>query len=94
VSFPWLTSNLSGSPAAAAARVEAQRRDLRDRAALYFRLGYTPAAAIARLTAAVAWEHDPSSRAGGRHRRPAGLSDAAIAELVQATFARRPSGPL
>jgi hypothetical protein len=91
VTFPWLTPNLTGSPAGAAARLEAQRRELRDRAALYFRLGYPPAAAIARLVAAVAWEHDP---AGGAHQRPDGLSDASIAELVHATYARRPSGSL
>lgn len=92
MSFPWLTPTPASSRGADA-RLAAQLRDLRDRAARYYRLGYPAEAAIARLAAAVAWEHDPASRAGA-HRRPAGLSDAAIAELVRATYARRPSGAL
>lgn len=88
VSFPWLTSNLSGSAAGAGRRVEQATRDLRDRAALFARLGYSAAAATARLQARVAWDFDPPSRSGGPHVRPAGLSDAAIAQLVTETFAR------
>lgn len=92
MTFPWLVSRTGGSPDGAARRLATQLRELRDRAALYFRLGYTADATTARLVAGVTWEHDPSSRAGGPHHRPAGLSDAAIAELVRETFARRPSG--
>ena len=92
MSFPWLTRT---TPTASAdARLAVQLRELRDRAALFFRLGYTADAAAARLSARVAWEHDPESGAGGAHRRPAGLSDAEIAQVVRETYARRPSGEL
>lgn len=95
MSFPWLTTpSPSYAPSAADARLAAQLRELRDRAALLFRLGYTQPQAVARLAAAVAWEHDPPSSAGGPHRRPAELSNDALAELVRATYARRPSGAL
>ena len=62
---------------------------LRDRAALLARLGFTPAAATARLTSAVAWDFDPPSAHGGPHRRPAELGDAAIAALVDDVFKRQ-----
>jgi hypothetical protein len=68
--------------------VEQATRDLRDRAALFARLGYSAAAATARLQARVAWDYDPPSKHGGPHARPAGLSDAAIAQLVTETFER------
>jgi hypothetical protein len=90
VSFPWL-DRTPPSTRGAAARLAAQVRELRDRAALYYRLGFTAEAATARLVASVAWEHEPS---GGAHRRPAGLSDEAIATAVRETYARRPSGAL
>jgi hypothetical protein len=94
VTFPWLVSTPSRSAAGATARLDAQLRELRDRAALFFRLGYPAEVATRRLCALVAWEHDPASKHGGPHRRPAGLSDAAIAEAVRETYARRPSGSL
>jgi hypothetical protein len=81
VSFPWLISNLSGSPEGAKRRLDQATRDLRDRAALFARLGYTAAAATQRLQARVAWDHETTTR-------PGGLSDAAIAQLVTETFAR------
>jgi hypothetical protein len=92
VSFPWLTSNLSGSPAGATRRVEQATRDLRDRAALFARLGYSAAAATARLQARVAWDYEPPSKRGP-HVRPAGLSDAAIAQLVTETYQRHAPRP-
>lgn len=89
MTFPWLVPTASRSAAGAAARLESQLRELRDRAALFYRLGYSAEVATKRLCARVAWEHEPAS-----HRRPSGLSDAAIAEAVRDTYARRPSGSL
>jgi hypothetical protein len=79
VTFPWLEPNRPVSRANA--RADAQLRDLRERAALFYRLGYTAEAAIARLTARCAWEHGE-------------LTDAVIAKEVNDTYARRPSGNL
>jgi hypothetical protein len=90
VDFPWLDRTRSRS-GGAAARLAASQRELRDRAGVYFRLGFTADAAAARLAAAIAWEFDPPY---GAHKRPAALSDAAIAAAVRETFARRPSGVL
>ena len=87
MSFPWL-DRTSPTKQGAAARLDAQLRDLRDRAALYFRLGFTAEAATRRLVAMVAWEHDPAPR------RPDGLSDLAIAAVVKEMYTRRPSGTL
>ena len=88
MSFPWLDSDLHGSPAGAAARLDQATRELRERAALLARLGFSSAAATGRLQAQVAWDFDPSSRAGGAHRRPDGLSEAAIAALVTEVYQR------
>ena len=65
--------------------------ELADRAGTMFRLGFTQAAATARLTARVAWEYDPAAKSGA-HERPDGLSDAGIAKIVAETYARRPGG--
>ena len=94
MTFPWLVPTASRSSAGSAARLAAQLRELRDRAALFYRLGYSADVATKRLCALVAWEHDPQSSTGGPHRRPTGLSDAAVAEAVRETYARRPSGTL
>ena len=66
--------------------------ELADRAGTLFRLGFSQAAATARLCARVAWEYDPASRHGGHHLRPAVLSDAAIGKIVAETYARKPGG--
>jgi hypothetical protein len=84
MSFPWL-DRTPVAPAGADSRLAAQLRELRDRAALLYRLGYTADAASARLCATVAWEHETQ-------RRPDGLSDAEIGKVVQETYGRRPSG--
>jgi hypothetical protein len=76
-------------PGGAARRVAIAQAELRDRAALLARLGFTPAAAAARLTAAVAWDFDPPSSHGGPHRRLAELGDAAIAALVDGAYRRQ-----
>lgn len=86
MSFPWLQSNLGGSPAAAARRLAVAQAELRDHAALFARLGFTAAAAAGRLHARVAWDYDPS---GSAHRRPAGLDDAAITALVDDVYRRQ-----
>ena len=65
--------------------------ELADRAGTLFRLGFTQSAATTRLTARIAWEFDPPSK-HGPHKRPDGLSDAAIAKIVADTYARRPGG--
>ncbi len=79
--FPWLDPNLGGRQGAR--RLDAALRELRDRAGVYYRLGFTREAASARLAAAVAWEFE--------HARPTQLSDVAIAALVGETYARRPA---
>jgi hypothetical protein len=91
VSFPWLeTPNASGAGSAkgASTRLDHATRDLRDRAAMLARLGFTAAECTRRLQARVAWDYEPASRHSGAHARPDGLSDAAIAQLVTDTFAR------
>ncbi len=83
VTLPSLISTTRGSSTGGRARVDAELRELRERAALFYRLGVAVETATARLIARVAWEHDP---------RPAALADAAIDAVVRATYARRPSG--
>jgi hypothetical protein len=87
--FPWLDANLGARQGAR--RTDAALRDLRDRAGVYYRLGFAQVDAVRRLAAAVAWEFEPPSRAGGAHVRPTELSDAAIAAVVAETYARRPA---
>ena len=70
-------------------RVAVATAELASRAALLYRLGFSERAAIARLTARIAWEFEPASKHGA-HQRPAGLSDQAIAKIVTDTYARRP----
>jgi hypothetical protein len=83
--FEWLeTTPHPKHGAKARARVAAA--ELVDRAGTLYRLGFSQAAAAARLTARVAWEFDAPSK------RPAGLDDASIAKLVAETYARRPKG--
>jgi hypothetical protein len=90
MSFEWLapTSHPKQGPKL---RAQVAAAELADRAGTLYRLGFSQAAAIARLTARVAWEFDPPSKQGP-HRRPDTLSDAAIAKIVADTYARRPKG--
>ena len=90
MSFEWL----QGTPArknGTQLRAQVAAAELADRAGTLYRLGFSREAAIARLTARVAWEFDPPSR-HGPHRRPDALSDQAIAKIVSETYARRPGG--
>jgi hypothetical protein len=90
MSFEWFECTPHrGNGAQLRAKVAAS--ELADRAGTLFRLGFSQAAATARLTARIAWEYDPSSQRG-QHRRPDALSDAAIAKIVADTYARRPGG--
>jgi hypothetical protein len=85
--FAWLTP----TPAPADGpdrRARVACAELAARAGLLYRLGFTEAEATARLVARTAWEFDPVGP--GAHRRPAALSDQAIAKIVAETYARRP----
>jgi hypothetical protein len=89
MSFPWLECT-PAREGGAAKRAHVAARELADRAALLYRLGFSKAAATHRLTARIAWEFDPHSKHGA-HRRPASLSDEGIAKIVDETYARRPA---
>lgn len=65
-------------------RVAMYRKELAQRAAMYYRLGYSAENATRRLQANVAWDFE----VGGR---PESLSDAEIGSIVESTFARRPA---
>jgi hypothetical protein len=88
VSFPWLQSSANATSTSAARRVAVAHTELRERAARLARLGYSPAATSQRLIASVAWDFDPSSKHGGPHHRPAGLSDDKITALVDDVYRR------
>lgn len=90
MSFPWLETNKrsSGTGDGAARRLEHATRDLRDRAAMLARLGYSAADATSRLQQRVAWDYEPCGRHSAAHPRPDGLSDAAIAQIVTETYQR------
>ena len=62
------------------------RDELVQRAGLFYRLGYPPSRAIARLKANVAWDFDLVSEG-----RPPGLTNKDISEIVKATYLRRPT---
>ena len=91
MSFEWFERR-PGKKHGAQLRAKVAAVELADRAGTLYRLGFPQAAAVARLTARVAWEFDPPSRHGGPHRRPESLSDQAIAKIVAETYARRPGG--
>ena len=60
------------------------RKEMADRAGLYSRLGYPPSKAISRLSANLQWDFEFEAR-------PSGLSDDDVADIVKATYLRRPS---
>jgi len=86
--FPWLHCT-PPRPDGADRRAKAAIAELASRAAVLYRLGFSQADATRRLAAGVAWEYDTGS-ARPASRRPAALSDQAIAKIVSDTFARRP----
>ena len=90
MSFEWLhPTRPRGNGTQLRAKVAAS--ELADRAGTLFRLGFSQQMATRRLCARIAWEFDPASKSGP-HKRPDGLSDAAIAKIVADTYARRPGG--
>jgi hypothetical protein len=86
--FPWLHCT-PPRPDGADRRASVASAELASRAGVLYRLGFSQAAATRRLVATVAWEYEAGSPHAA-HRRPAALSDQAIAKLVADTFARRP----
>ena len=86
--FEWL-ERTTARPNGSQQRTNVAVAELAHRAGLYYRLGFSQKAAIARLAARVAWEFDPPSKAE-HHRRPDALSDQAIAKIVADTDARKP----
>lgn len=62
------------------------KRELAQRAGLFYRLGYPPSQAIARLIANAEWDFELGC--GGR---PDELSDDVIADIVKTTYLRRPT---
>ena len=81
MSFEWM-DRTAPPKGGADRRAAAAVTELAQRAALLYRLGFTPKAAIDRLRARVEWEH-------GAHRH-ASISDEAVAKIVTDTYARRP----
>ena len=88
MSFPWLepSKRRRRRPRDGAHRLAMYKDELVARAGLFYRLGYPPSRAIARLKANVAWDFEL-----GTDGRPQGLSDKDIAEIVKATYLRRPT---
>ena len=87
--FPWLRSKQPPNGAAAdhrARSLEMYRRELLQRAGMFYRLGYPPSRAIRRLIANVEWDFEL-----GGSGRPAELSDDHITEIVKSTYLRRPT---
>jgi hypothetical protein len=91
MSFEWFEST-PATKHGAQVRAHVAIAELADRAGTLYRLGFSQAAAAARLKARVAWEYDPPSPKGGPHQRPEALSDQAVAKIVADTYARRPGG--
>jgi len=87
--FPWLHCTPARADGADR-RASVACAELTSRAGVLYRLGFSQAAATRRLAAAVAWEYDPES-SRGVHRRPAALSEPAIARIVSDVYARRTS---
>jgi hypothetical protein len=88
MSFPWLAPSKPRRRRSRDGehRLAMYKDELVQRAGLYYRLGYPPSRAIARLKANVAWDFEL-----GTEGRPPGLSDKDIAEIVKATYLRRPA---
>ena len=78
MSFDWMEVNVSARDGAAANK-ETHAQELRERAGLLHRLGYTKTAALARCKARIAWEFD------GQGTSP--LSDREVKSIVGDVFA-------
>lgn len=88
MSFPWMAppKRRRRRTRDAEHRLAMYKDELVARAGLFYRLGYPPSRAIARLKANVTWDFEL-----GTEGRPAGLSDKDIAEIVKTTYLRRPT---
>jgi hypothetical protein len=84
VEFEWMVARRRQSQVRGLRRAAMYRKELAQRAAIFYRLGYTRDDAVERLTQNVAWDFET----GGR---PESLTDAEIASIVDQTFARRPA---
>lgn len=69
-----------------ARRLLMYRRELVQRAGMFYRLGYPPSRAIARLVANVEWDFELDTLG-----RPSELSDDVIEEIVKTAYLRRPA---
>ena len=85
MTFSWAEPSVAASVNSASKRLEMLKREIAQRAAIFYRLGYPAATAALRISANLAWEHHLPG-----HARPHDLDDAAIAALVASTYARRP----
>jgi hypothetical protein len=87
VSFSWEHQvSQPGRKSRRASRVEMYRSELTQRAGMFYRLGYPPSRAIARLIANTEWDFEL-----GCGDRPDDLSNDSIAEIVKSTYLRRPT---
>ncbi len=84
--FDWLHPHVGKRQSRTA---EVYRQEIKERAALLYRLGYPVAAAKARLLERVRWDYEV-----GSYRPP--VAEAEIASLVEATYGRHGvgAGPL
>ena len=62
------------------------RREIAERAGIFYRLGYSAEQATARLRANADWDFEI-----GTGERPKELNGDAISKIVAATYARRPA---
>ena len=87
MSFPWLTTTTPRARRTSDAhqRKAMYRDELVQRAGMYFRLGYPPSRAIARLRSNLEWDFE---RVGPKGE---GFSEKDVSEIVKATYLRRPT---
>jgi hypothetical protein len=86
VDFDWMTPSISaGATRASATRLAMYRREVAERAAIFYRLGYTQDQATARLQANADWDFEVGAS------RPDELDADAIGQIVATAFARRPA---
>jgi len=68
-----------------AKRIAMYRREVAQRAAMFYRLGYSISDATGRVLANARWDFELGAP------RPDELSDAALGDIVKTTYARRPA---
>jgi hypothetical protein len=87
VSFPWINQAVRrSSDRDLEARREQVRKELGQRAAMYYRLRFSKERALDRLRANVAWDYSV-----GAVGRPSWLTDDELEKIVNTTYARRPT---